>query len=47
MDKLNKIAMLLYGKPYNDLEPHQQYDVQQTVNNPDYQYYLNKYLKKQ
>ena len=36
MKKLNEIAILLYGKPYNDLEPHQQYDVQQTINNPDY-----------
>ena len=36
MKKLNEIAMFLYGKPYNDLEPHQQYDVQQTINNPDY-----------
>ena len=37
MNKLDEIAMLLYNKPYNDLEPHQQYDVQQTANNPDYQ----------
>ena len=36
MKKLNEVAILLYGKPYNDLEPHQQYDVQQTINNPDY-----------
>ena len=35
MNKLDEIAMLLYNKQYNDLEPHQQYDVQQTINNPD------------
>ena len=36
MNKLDEIAILLYNKPYNNLEPHQQYDVQQTINNPDY-----------
>ena len=36
MKQLNEVAILLYGKPYNDLESHQQYDVQQTINNPDY-----------
>ena len=36
MDKLNEIAMLLYNKPYNDLEPHEQHDVYNAVNNPEY-----------
>ena len=37
MKQLNEVAILLYGKPYNELEPHQQYDVRETINNPDYQ----------
>ena len=36
MPQLNYIANLLYGKNYNELEPHQQYDVRETVNNSDY-----------
>lgn len=36
MDQLNKVSNLLYGKDYNDLEPHEQHDVQNTINNPDY-----------
>lgn len=36
MKKLDEIAHLLYGKPYSELEPHEQYDVQQTLNNPEY-----------
>lgn len=36
MEQLNYIANLLYNKDYNDLEPHQQYDVKNTVNNPHY-----------
>ena len=35
MNKLDEIAMLLYNKPYNELEPHQQDKVQQANNNPD------------
>lgn len=36
MEKLNEISNLLYGKNYNELEPHQQFDVRNTINNPDY-----------
>lgn len=36
MKQLNEVANLLYGKNYNELEPHQQYDVRETINNPDY-----------
>ena len=36
MKQLNEVANLRYGKNYNELEPHQQYDVRQTINNPDY-----------
>ena len=31
MNKLNEISMLLYGKPYNELEPHQQYNVRESL----------------
>lgn len=33
---LDSVANLLYGKNYNELEPHQQNDVRNTINNPDY-----------
>ena len=36
MKQLNEVANLLYSKNYNELEPHQQYDVRETINNPDY-----------
>lgn len=36
MKQLDEISQLLYGKNYNELEPHQQHDVQNTINNPDY-----------
>ena len=36
MSKLDEISFFLYGKPYEDLEPHQQHDVQNTINNPEY-----------
>ena len=36
MSQLNYISNLLYNKNYNDLEPHEQHDVQNTINNPDY-----------
>ena len=32
----DQLALYLYGKKYNQLEPHQQYDVRQSVDNPDY-----------
>ena len=36
MEQLNYISNLLYGKDYHNLEPHQQYDVRNTINNPEY-----------
>ena len=36
MKQLNEVANLLYGKNYNELEPHQQHDVRETINNSDY-----------
>lgn len=36
MEQLNYIANLLYGKNYNRLEPHQQHDVRETINNEHY-----------
>lgn len=32
----NQLALQLYGKKYSELEPHQQYDIRQSVDNPDY-----------
>lgn len=36
MKQLDEVSQMLYGKNYDELEPHQQYDVQNTINNPDY-----------
>lgn len=31
MKQLNEVANLIYGKNYNELEPHQQYDVKESL----------------
>ena len=31
MKQLNEVANLLYGKNYNELEPHQQYNVRESL----------------
>lgn len=36
MEQLDYIANLLYGKDYHELEPHQQYEVREALNNKDY-----------
>lgn len=36
MNQLNEVSNLLYNKDYNELEPHQQNDVRNTIDNPDY-----------
>lgn len=36
MEQLNYISNLFYGMDYCDLEPHQQNEVYNAMNNPDY-----------